>query len=302
MILITGAQGFLGRYLVEDMSHIHQPFFLTTSQREIKHDKNGFPLHYLNLTEPESFSNLPDEIDTVVHLAALIPRKNQGISFEKYIKVNVLGTKRLMEAVKLRNCKRFIYASTQMVIEKPFYLPVDENHPLVPLSDYGLSKAVGERLCLSLARELNIQTVSLRFSRIFGIGENPGFLMSIFIERAIKGLPLKVYGTGRVRRDLIYVKDAARALIKAIDSDTCGVLNIGSGEGISIKEMAETISQIFGIGKSVVEFDTSFEEEGEDLWLDVRRAGRDLGFAATYTFRKGLEDYQSILLDEPKGH
>jgi len=298
MILITGARGFIGRYLVKELSKLGRPLFLTTGQKYFLESKNGNLLHYLNLTEPESFSNMPDKIDKVIHLAALIPKGEEVFPFEKYVEINALGTQRLMEAVATRNCQKFIYASTQMVIEKPFYLPVDEDHPLVPLSDYGFSKAAGERLCLSLAKKLNMDTISLRFSRIFGAGENPGFVLSAFIELALKGLPLKVYGTGRIQRDLLYVKDAVQAIIKALDADLCGVLNIGSGKGVSIKEMAEAIAEVFSRRRSTVEFDNAAEEGGSDFWLDIRKAERELGFLPKYTFYKGLEDYRSILVSE----
>lgn len=290
MILITGARGFLGRYCTEEVSKLNSPLFITTSNKRACGKDDNYLFYYLNLEEPESFSILPNNIDTVLHLAAIVPRKNEMMPFSKFIDINAFGVKRLIEAVAEKGCKRFIYASTQMVIEKPFYLPVDETHPLVPLSDYGLSKALGERYCLSYAKFLNV--ISLRFARIYGAGETPGFVLTNFINRAINGLPLIVYGQGKIHRDLLYVKDAARAILCALNSNASGVFNIGSGNGVSIRKLAETVSNVFSNGLSPVELKYELKDVGEDFYMDVKKTRRELNFIPRYSLNEGLVDYK----------
>ena len=166
---------------------------------------------------------------------------------------------------------------------------------MVPITDYGITKAIGERYCLSLQEALKLDVISLRFVRIFGAGENPGFVLTNFIERATKGLPLLVHGSGKEERDLLYVKDAAQAVIKALNSRVTGVFNTGSGRGTSIKELAETISEVFGEGISKVEFSPALTESCSSLYMDIGKARHELGFAPQYSLKDGLADYKMEL-------
>jgi len=294
MIIVTGASGFLGQYCVQELSKMNLPLFLATADKKALEDTRNH-YYYLNLKEPESFFALPNTIDTVIHLAAVVPKKNETVLLTEFMDINAIGVKSLIEEVARRGCKRFIYASTQMVIEKPFYLPVDEVHPLVPLSEYGLSKAVGEKYCLFYARSLNIETISLRFAQIYGAGENPGYVLTNFIERARKGLPLIVYGSGKIIRDLLYVKDAVRAILYILHSHAQGIYNIGGGRGVSIKELAEAIAEVFGKGRSRIEY-KNIHEGGEDFYMSIEKARTELGFVPQYSLREGLADYKAHML------
>lgn len=293
MIVITGAGGFLGQYCVRDLSEKGLPLFLTTSNVERCGDVNGLPRHYLDLADPASLANLPDRIETVIHLAAIIPEKNVAVPFSRFMEINATGTKRLAEEALRRGCTRFIYASTQMVVEKPFYLPVDEEHPYVPVSYYGFSKAAGEHYCMELADKLSV--ISLRFVGLYGPGEKPGFVLGIFLDRARRSVPLIVNGTGRIMRDLLYVKDAAAAVSRALASDTSGIYNIGSGRGTSLGELARTISDVFSEGRSAVEFREDVPEQGEDFYMDISKARRELGFHPEYSLMDGMADYKREL-------
>lgn len=289
MIVVTAATGFIGGYLVRELRGKNEALCLTSRNRA-KLDGGGFCR--LDLDEPESFSALPDGIDSFVHLAAAIPQRGEVIPFERYMAVNAIALRQLLEAVSRKGCRKFVYASTQMVVERPFYLPVDEGHPLVAASDYGLSKAVGERYCLSYAESSGMKVVALRFARIYGAGENPGFMLTDFIGRAMRGMPLPVHGTGGARRDMLYVKDAVRAILCALDSDASGVFNIGSGVGVSIREISEAISEVFSGGASAVEFRAATGDEGRDFFFDIGKAGRELGFVPRYSLKAGLTDYR----------
>lgn len=296
MIVITGANGFLGRYCVRELSDRGLPLFLTTSNKKLLNEDKEHKFHYLNLIEPDSFNNLPDSVHTILHLAAEIPKKDKTIPLTKFIDINATGVMQLMMAAAKKGCKRFIYASTQMVVERAFYLPVDEKHPMVLQSAYGLSKALGERYCLDLAESLKMSAVSLRFARVYGYGENPGFVLTNFINRAIKGLPLAVYGAGKGVRDLLYVKDAVKAIVLALQSNVQGIFNIGSGKGVSIRELAESIAAVFGSGSVSVEFIRDMTEEWYDFYLSIDKARAELNFVPGYSLREGLSDYKAEML------
>ena len=295
MIVVTGARGFVGKYLIERLKSSNLTLSFTTSNKEALNRPGGESFCYLNLKDSESFNNLPEEIGTVIHLAARVPKRGERVSFREFMDINSVGLKKLLSAVKSRGCERFIYASTQMVIEKPFYLPVDEEHPLVPLSDYGLSKAVGERYCLSYGESLGLKVIYLRFARIFGAGQNPGYALTEFIERALKGLTLTVHGEGCLKRDLIYVKDAVSAIVSVLESGACGVFNIGGAKPVSMKELAQAIVDVFGGEGTSLSFKESLEEQGCDMYLDATKAYKELGFKPKYDLKEALLDYKSQL-------
>ena len=149
---------------------------------------------------------------------------------------------------------------------------------------------------MSYDDSLGMSVVSLRFAQIYGYGENPGFVLTSFIDRAQKGLPLIVYGSGKVIRDLLYVKDAVRAILLALHSDVWGGYNIGSGRGVSIKELAEAISDVFSEGISPIEYRYDVKDEGCDFYMAGEKARTELGFVPRYSLREGLIDYKTELL------
>lgn len=295
MILVTGARGFLGQYCLRELSKYKLPLFLTTSDKNACGKRNGYTFYYLNLEDRGSLSVLPRTVDTVIHFAAVVPKKSEIISFTRFMEINAFCVKSLIEKAAERGCRRFIYISTQMVIGKSFYLPVDEKHLPVPSSDYGLSKFVGERYCLSCADFLNMDVISLRFAEIYGARQNSGFVLAHFIERAMNNLHLVVHGDGKICRDLLYVKDAVQAILCALNSNATGIFNIGSGVGVSIRELAETISEVFSHNRSIVEFDYGIKEAGEDFYMDINKARKELNFNPKYSLREGLKDYKSEL-------
>jgi UDP-glucose 4-epimerase len=289
MILITGASGFIGNYLIKELQRESDKLFLTTKNNKLV--KQNKIYHYLDISNKESFKNIPNKIDTVIHLAGLIPNKNKTHSFKQYMEINVRGTERLLQASAKSHCRRFIYISSQMVVEKPFYLPVDEDHPYVCQSDYSFTKAIAERVCIDFCKSNSIELASLRLSRVFGFGANPGYVLTSFINQAINGKQLIVTGTGKKCRDLIYVKDAVNAIRLAVYSNSSGVFNIGCGYGISIKELAGNILDVFGNKDSSVQFNKTVVENGFDNWMDTTKANKKLHFKAQFSLLNGLKDY-----------
>ncbi|MEI7752091.1 MAG: NAD(P)-dependent oxidoreductase [Candidatus Omnitrophota bacterium] len=293
MILLTGATGFLGKHLLGRLQADGRPVCPASKHAQSSECKEEF--QQLDMEDPESFDNLPEQIDTVIHLAALVPQKGSVFSFDRYMAINATGVKRLIQESARRGCREFIYASTQMVIEKALHEPVDEDHPVVPISDYGFSKATGERFCLSLGAELGVKSVSLRFARIYGPWQRPGYVLTDFIDRARQGLPLHVFGA-QGTRELIYVTDAVEAILAVMEAKLSGIFNIGTGRSVTTLTLAETIADVFSGGVSTVlisEMDAG--PTLSDFCFDVTKAKRDLGFSARFTLKEGLRDYKLAL-------
>lgn len=300
MIVVTGAGGFIGGRLVEELAkrgvecasfsnHKHQPGVAADCG-------------YLNLLEPESFQNLPQSFDTMIHLAAITPReRGPHVPFSKMLEANAVAIKGLVAEGAKRGMKRFIFASSQMVVERPLYLPVDEKHPFVTLTDYGLSKAVGEKYTQEICADLDIETLCLRLSGVYGPGELLQYVFAVFLNRAMADQPITVFGRGAIRRDMLYIKDALRAILLAAGSSATGVVNIGSGQSVSILEMAQTMADLFGKGKCVVSLVADREEAGYDYEMNIEKASKELGFVPQFNFREGMQDYKAVLAQKAGG-
>lgn len=189
-------------------------------------------------------------IDAIVHLAATVGVKECRERPYEAIKTNISGTLNVLEAAKENNVDRVILASTAAVFGNPVMTPIDESHPREPLNLYGITKAASEQIFNIYNKNHGLCTSVLRFSNIYGVGLFTYWksLIPKFIRLATEGKPLTVYGKGDQSRDFIHVRDVAQALCLALNASTeviSGELfNIGSGEGTSIKEITEIISEI----------------------------------------------------------
>ena len=280
-VLVTGANGFVGKYLVKA---------LTGKGHEV-------PFYKLDITRREEFRWLPHNFDAIVHLAGKVPKASRIALSNQYINVNGLGTQNVIDWCLLHKVKKVIYASTQMVYGKPQYLPVDETHPTYPCGQhgvYGISKYIGEMFCNKAMQDFGLNCVILRFSYIYGYRQNSGYVVTKFIDLANDGKDITIYGKGKVERDLLYVKDAVSAIANAISYPSGGTYNIGIGQGVSINALAETIVKVFG--KSKILHESWRTEEGEDCYLDIRKAQKELGFMPKYTLELGLKDYKDDML------
>lgn len=284
MIVITGANGFLGSYLTRELKSAGHELFLTSRRAGLD------PAHHsLDLDDPRSCDILPSRVDAVIHLAGRIPKQNQSVSFLEYMNSNADGTKRLLEAAAQRSCGLFVYASTQMVYDQATSVPVAEDHFYAPSNDYGFSKAVGEKYALSCATA-SMAVSSLRFSQLFGVGAPPNVLTRL-VQQAKESRPMELRGPAGSKRDLLYVKDAVEAIVRAVEVKKTGAFNIGSGKALSVRELAGAILDVYGWGPEKLQIHPDFRDETRDFFLDTSRAQKVLGFKPRFDIRSGLLDY-----------
>jgi UDP-glucose 4-epimerase len=141
---------------------------------------------------------------------------------------------------------RLIHISSAAVYGEPQRLPIDEGHPMRPLSPYGLSKLAGEQMTQMLAPGAAV----LRLFNVYGPGQTGTYagVISKFVERAKRGLPPVIYGDGTQTRDFIHVADVARLVEVVLDRGAAGVYNVGTGRAVSIRELAAIVMRLAGLG------------------------------------------------------
>ena len=182
---------------------------------------------------------------TAFHLAAQADIPDAMDDVEYAFTTNVVGTFNVLRAAAHQATARMIFASSHEVYGEPIGLPVDEAHPLLPVSTSGASKLVGEVYCRAFRRMFGLRSTVLRLGAIYGPRDS-GPLIPIWLEQARAGRDLHVYGSKRVT-DFIWVGHAVEALVRAARLDgPLPPINVGSGTGTRIVDVARRIARLAG--------------------------------------------------------
>ncbi len=242
-VVVTGATGFVGRFLVEELS-----------RRQMK----VIPLNLRNgwdLSRWERLKQFPlQDVSFVYHLAGRLYVPNSLKNPWVFFRANVIGTINLLRLCRLHNIKKLVFMSTSGVYGNPRILPINENHPLDPSGPYAISKLLAEQLCKIFFEDFGLQFVIFRAFNIYGPGQSGDLL----IPKILRQLP-----QGRVelfdpepKRDFLYVEDAVRALWKAGNyrGGPWEIFNLGSGKSYSVEEIVDEILRLSGKSEIPVDY------------------------------------------------
>jgi UDP-glucose 4-epimerase len=226
----------------------------------------------------------------IVHLAALPGvRASWGAAFRDYAEHNVLGTQRLLEAVRSRGgVERFVAASSSSIYGAPTRFPTPEDEPARPLSPYGVTKVATESLLRAYEASFGISTVALRYFTVYGPRQRPDMAIHRFFEAARAGTPVPIYGDGAQTRDFTYVDDAVSATIAALSRPARELAyNVGGGHRISVSELLDAIADVAGrpVERRHVDIQPG---DPRDTSADTSCAARDLGYAPATALLDGL--------------
>lgn len=242
-VLVTGGAGFIGSHIVEGLvaegCQVAVVDDLSTGKRE--YVPPGVDFYQCDICSPELMEVFEAfRPEKIVHAAAQI---DVGTSLDKPdfdARVNILGSLNVLELARRSGCTRIVYSSSAAVYGNPQYLPIDEGHPLCPISPYGISKHTVEHY-LHMYRELyGLDYVVLRYANVYGPRQDAsgeGGVVAIFTHRLLEGEPPVVYGDGGQTRDFVYVKDVAKANVLALGVGGGYTLNVSSGIETSINEL-----------------------------------------------------------------
>ena len=283
VVMVTGGAGFIGRHLVKALRERGHEVFSFDIREDPRYDITNYEIlrKCVEAWKP----------DVVFHLAAN-PRVD--VSFKDPLadlSINVLGTLNLLRALEGRP-PRLVFISTAHVYGEPQYLPIDERHPICPMSPYAISKYAAERYCLTYGRRHGIEVVVTRLFNTYGPGQNLGFVIPDLIHRLLENPDrLVVYGTGEEVRDFVYVSDVVSALIKAMERGEEGeCYNVGSGSGVSISELVSLLIEAIGVRPREVVF-TKKGGTGRPnaIIADISKAKRSLKWEPVVGLKEGLK-------------
>jgi len=296
-VVVTGALGFIGHHLCIGLAKEGYKVLgidnLSRGRRErIDLLRNhGVNVILADIRDPSNIMRVFQEFKPkiVMHLAALI---SVDESFEKpllYEDVNVRGTINIILASNKISAWRIIYASSAAVYGNPIKLPIDEEHPLRPLSPYGVSKLAGEMYVKTIFNGEGGYVI-LRLFNVYGLGQNPEYagVITKFMERLERKLPPIIYGDGTQTRDFIHVLDVVEAFIKAIEvNESNVVLNIGTGKQTSIKELAYTMIKLYGLDLQPI-YAPPRKGDIKHSYADISKAKKILKWEPRISLEDGL--------------
>ncbi|MBI2320605.1 MAG: NAD-dependent epimerase/dehydratase family protein [Chloroflexi bacterium] len=228
-------------------------------------------------------------IDVVFHQAAQPGvRASWGSAFDTYARNNVVATQRLLEAVKGRPLKKFVYASSSSVYGDAESFPTPETALPRPVSPYGVTKLSGEQLVYLYWRNYGLPTLALRYFTVYGPRQRPDMAFHRFIRSALAERPIQVYGDGEQTRDFTFVSDAVAANVTAAASSAAGVaVNIGGGSRVCLNQVIRVLEALLRrrIGVTHV---APQRGDVRHTSADIRLAAEVLDYAPTVDLEAGL--------------
>ncbi|AFO56739.1 UDP-glucose 4-epimerase [Natrinema sp. J7-2] len=244
-----------------------------------------------DIRDDDALDRATADIDIIFHHAALISVEASIRDPERTHDVNVTGTVKLLERARDESA-RFVFASSAAVYGHPDTVPISEDAPLEPTSPYGLSKLAAERYVRLYADLYDLSAVALRYFNVYGPGQLDGdysAVISVFVDQAAAGDPITVEGDGSQTRDFVHVDDVVQANLLAATAEETGTFNVGTGESVSILELAEIVRDLSGSDPEI----TYTEARAGDIdrsRASVSNIESSLGFEPSLSLEDGLRE------------
>jgi UDP-glucose 4-epimerase len=296
--LVTGGAGFIGSHvagaLVADGWEVVVLDNLTTGSRaNVSADAD--------LVEGEAdneglLSQVLPGCSALFHLAAVSSVQDALNRPLEVHKANLTATLALLEAAVRHGVRRFVFSSSAAVYGNTGGQLATEDMKPDPLGHYAVQKLASEQYCAAYHRLHGLETVCLRYFNVYGPRQRADSpysgVIAKFADAAKAGRPLVIFGEGSQTRDFVHVTDVVAANLAAAgalaEKVAGGVYNIGSGQSVSVKEVAETIRGIFP-GSPAPEYHPERRGEIRLSQADITRAASSLGYSPSVSFREGLQ-------------
>jgi dTDP-glucose 4,6-dehydratase len=308
-VLVTGAGGFIGSHLVEELVRRGisvRAFVRYNSQNSwgwLDHSppeiRKSLEVVAGDIRDPALVREAVRGCRTVFHLAAVISIPYSYHAADSCLETNIRGTLNVLEAGRECGVGRVIQTSTSEVYGTARYVPIPEEHPLQPQSPYAATKIGADQLALSFHRSFGLPVSVVRPFNTYGPRQSARAIIPAIIVQIANGSRTLRLGNLHPTRDFSHVADTARGFLAAAESPAAvgEVFNLGSGHEISIGETARLIAEVMGAEVDIVVEESRLRPEGsevERLLADNSKARRLLGwepsFAGREGFRRGLSE------------
>lgn len=294
-VLVTGGAGFIGSNLVDKLIDMGLEVIvidnLKTGNYNFINPRAKFILEditsdrlvgHFKMIQPQIVFHLAAQIDVQFSINNPIYDAN----------VNILGTIKVLDACIKSGVEKIIYASSAASYGAPEYLGLDEKHNINPISFYGITKHTPEHYFKVYHQLYGLKFTVLRYANVFGIRQDPkgeGGVISVFIDKLLRGEVPVIYGTGEQTRDFIYVSDIISANVAAIYKGDNKILNIGTSEKTTVLHLYEMINELMEIYIKPV-FKAAREGDIIHSYFNNSKARLVLKWEPEFTLKNGLKE------------
>lgn len=308
-ILVTGADGFIGSHLTEALvrqGHEVRAFVMYNSfsswgwlDRCAEDVRGHFEVFMGDVRDPNGVTTAMRDCGSVAHLAALIAIPYSYHSPGSYVDTNVKGTLNVVQAARNLGLGRVVHTSTSEVYGTARFVPITEEHPLQGQSPYAATKIGADQIALSFHRSFGTPVTVLRPFNTYGPRQSARAVIPTVITQIASGRRRIQLGSVHPTRDFSFITDTVAGFVAALDcAEAVGeVVNLGSGQEISIADTAHTIAEVMGVE---IQFEVDDQRvrpeksEVERLWASNEKARRLLGWSPGYDgpegFRRGIHE------------
>jgi len=302
VILITGGAGFIGSHIVDYLTckglYIKVLDNFSTGRLEnIKQHLNKAGIEIINgdIKRMEDCLKAIESVDTVFHFAANPEVRVSSTEPLIHFSENLIGTFNILEAMRKRDIKEIVFASSSSVYGEPEKIPVDENAPIKPVSVYGATKAACENLIYAYSKLYGIRAIVLRYANVIGPRLRHGVIYDFIVKLKRTQTKLEILGDGTQIRSYIYITDAVKATIMAWEKSyrTFEVFNVASEDAITVKEVADIVIKTMGLNNiryiyKPVLHGVGWPGDVKRIVLDISKL-KSLGFKPKYGSRESIK-------------
>lgn len=335
MVIVIGGTGFIGMYTVEALLKAGKKVLATGRNMRLGEVLQNMGAEFLELdiTSEDDFDKLPKkDVEGVILLAGLLPANAKADLQENenaadYFEVNVIGAIHVLEYCRRNGIKKVIgnccYSDVSGAWGKGYPITEDEPRNFSYTGDHAVY-VISKNACNDVMEYYNqqhgMQCAWFRFPPVYGVGPHGTIFVNgkpyksgiaTFIDNAMEGKDIELWGNPHIKRDIIYVKDVAEAYVMALESDkTYGLYNMTSGTELDLEEQAKAVIDVFGDNKkSRIVYRPDLENHTPSYIYSMEKAKRDFGFVPKYTnYYDMMKDYKkeqesnrwNILVDSRK--
>lgn len=303
-ILVTGAAGFIGSNLTDELlrqgAHVigYDNLWngkLTNLEKAFQN--TNFQFVKADIRDLNMLLEVTKDVDIIYHEAAFTSVPQSVLMPQLNNDVNVTGTLNVLNAARIRDVDKVVFASSSSIYGDSPTLPKHEKMKLDPISPYGVAKQAAEAYMVSYHRVYGLNTTSLRYFNVFGPRQQDSpysGVIAIFIARLFENQNPVIFGDGTQSRDFTYIKDVIRANLLAGESKTAAgeAINIAAGKPIELKKLTEIMIETIG-NQDKVSIEYGPVRTGDILhsFGDVEKAKRLLNYEAEYDAVSGFQEY-----------
>lgn len=308
--LVTGGAGFIGSSLserlvkegnkvvaIDNFCDFYNPKIKENNVKELIKNSN-FKLYRNDIRDKEAVKKIFEEnnIDIVMHLAAMAGVRPSIENPVLYQEVNCMGTQNILEEMKAHNIKNLVMASSSSVYGNCKEVPFKENMVVdFAISPYAATKKANEVMTHVYHKLFDFNVIMLRFFTVYGPKQRPDLAINKFTRLMLEDKEIPMFGDGTTSRDYTYIDDIVDGIIRSCNyvennDNVYEILNLGNSSPVSLKEMIDVIGQVVGVEPKIKQLPMQ-PGDVDRTFADVSKAKELIGYNPKTSFKEGIENF-----------